>query len=105
MFHYEVEHVSQIAEALESIARVRPKVLVINGGDGTVQATLTELPYEPGRTRRKRQHDDYLSLYREIRKYLPNGPTKTRVVEEFERAFREVEILLGLTRESEWWSE
>ena len=43
MFHYEVEHVSQIAEALESIARVRPKVLVINGGDGTVQATLTEL--------------------------------------------------------------
>lgn len=43
VFHYEVEHVSQIAEALESIARVRPKVLVINGGDGTVQATLTEL--------------------------------------------------------------
>ncbi|WP_219894488.1 diacylglycerol kinase family protein [Aquisediminimonas profunda] len=43
MFHYEVEHVSQIADALESIARVRPKVLVINGGDGTVQATLTEL--------------------------------------------------------------
>jgi len=43
VFHYEVEHVSQIADALESIARVRPKVLVINGGDGTVQATLTEL--------------------------------------------------------------
>lgn len=43
VFHYEVEHVSQIAEALESIARVRPRVLVVNGGDGTVQATLTEL--------------------------------------------------------------
>ena len=25
------------------IARVRPSVLAINGGDGTVQATLTEL--------------------------------------------------------------
>lgn len=43
VFHYEVEHVSQIAEALESIARVRPKVLIINGGDGTVQAALTEI--------------------------------------------------------------
>jgi hypothetical protein len=43
VFHYEVEHVSQIGEAMKSIARVRPKVLAINGGDGTVQATLTEL--------------------------------------------------------------
>jgi diacylglycerol kinase family enzyme len=43
VFHYEVEQVGQIAEALESIARVRPRVLVVNGGDGTVQATLTEL--------------------------------------------------------------
>jgi diacylglycerol kinase family enzyme len=43
VFHYEVEHVSQIGEAMRSIARVRPKVLVINGGDGTVQAALTEL--------------------------------------------------------------
>jgi hypothetical protein len=47
IFHYEVEDVSQIAEALKSIARVRPKVLVINGGDGTVQAALTEL-YQGG---------------------------------------------------------
>src|SRR3546814_15372598 len=30
-------------EALKTIARVKPKVLVINGGDGTVQAALTEL--------------------------------------------------------------
>jgi hypothetical protein len=43
VFHYEVEEASQIGDAMRIIARVRPKVLVINGGDGTVQATLTEL--------------------------------------------------------------
>ena len=43
IFHYEVEHVDQIGDALQSIARVRPKMLVINGGDGTVQAALTEI--------------------------------------------------------------
>ena len=43
IFHYEVEHVDQIGQALKTIARVNPKVLVINGGDGTVQAALTEL--------------------------------------------------------------
>jgi diacylglycerol kinase family enzyme len=43
IFHYEVEDVSQIGEAMRSIARVRPSVLAINGGDGTVQAALTEL--------------------------------------------------------------
>ena len=43
VFHYEVERVEQIGAALKSIARVKPKVLVINGGDGTVQAALTEL--------------------------------------------------------------
>ncbi len=43
IFHYEVEHVSQIGQALKQIAKVRPRVLVINGGDGTVQAALTEL--------------------------------------------------------------
>jgi hypothetical protein len=43
IFHYEVEHAEQVGEALKTIARVRPKVLVINGGDGTVQAALTEL--------------------------------------------------------------
>ena len=43
IFHYEVEHVDQIGEALRTIARVRPRILVVNGGDGTVQATLTEL--------------------------------------------------------------
>src|SRR5436305_8114630 len=43
VFHYEVEQASQIGDAMRVIARVRPKVLVINGGDGTVQAALTEL--------------------------------------------------------------
>jgi hypothetical protein len=43
IFHYEVERVDQIGSALRSIAQVRPKMLVINGGDGTVQATLTEI--------------------------------------------------------------
>src|SRR5690242_18977546 len=43
VFHYEVEHAEQIGEAMKSIARVNPKVLAINGGDGTVQAVLTEL--------------------------------------------------------------
>jgi diacylglycerol kinase family enzyme len=47
IFHYEVEHVDQIGTALKTIARVKPTVLVINGGDGTVQAALTEL-YQGG---------------------------------------------------------
>ncbi len=43
IFHYEVESVDQIGAALKTIARVDPSVLIINGGDGTVQATLTEM--------------------------------------------------------------
>lgn len=43
IFHYEVEKAHQIGAALKTIARIRPKVLVINGGDGTVQAALTEI--------------------------------------------------------------
>ncbi len=43
IFHYEVEHQGQIADALRTIARVRPKLLVINGDDGAVQETLSEL--------------------------------------------------------------
>ena len=43
IFHYEVEKASQIGEAMATIARIKPKLLVINGGDGTVQAALTEL--------------------------------------------------------------
>ena len=43
IFHYEVEKASQIGEAMATIARIKPKLLVIIGGDGTVQAALTEL--------------------------------------------------------------
>ena len=45
LFHYEVEKVSQIGEAMAMIARIKPAILVINGGDGTVQATLTEITH------------------------------------------------------------
>lgn len=43
VFHYEVEDVDQIEKAIRTIAMVNPRVVVINGGDGTVQAALTEL--------------------------------------------------------------
>lgn len=43
IFHYEVEEFDQIPDAMRTIARVQPKVIVINGGDGSVQAALTEL--------------------------------------------------------------
>ncbi|MFD1610931.1 diacylglycerol/lipid kinase family protein [Sphingomonas tabacisoli] len=43
VFHYEVEEIGQIPDAMRTIARVSPKVIVINGGDGSVQAALTEL--------------------------------------------------------------
>ncbi|WP_033073928.1 diacylglycerol/lipid kinase family protein [Sphingopyxis sp. MWB1] len=43
IFHYEVEDVDQIGEAIRTIAMVSPRVVAINGGDGTVQAALTEL--------------------------------------------------------------
>jgi hypothetical protein len=68
-------------------------------------ANLSDLPDEPGGARRKRLHNDYLALYREIRKYLPNGATKARVIEALDRAFREVETQLDLPREPEWWGE
>lgn len=43
IFHYEVEDVDQIGEAIRTIAMVSPRIIAINGGDGTVQAALTEL--------------------------------------------------------------
>jgi hypothetical protein len=43
LFHYEVEHSWQIGEAMATIAKIGPKLLVVNGGDGTVQAALTEM--------------------------------------------------------------
>src|SRR6185369_16394269 len=64
IFHYEVEHVDQIGEALRTIAQVEPKVLVINGGDGTVQAALTEL-----------YHGDHFGEHVPPVAVLPNGKT------------------------------
>ena len=64
IFHYEVEHVDQIGAALKTIARVKPKVLVINGGDGTVQAALTEL-----------YHGDHFGGNPPPVAVLPNGKT------------------------------
>ncbi|MDB5736810.1 MAG: diacylglycerol kinase catalytic subunit [Sphingomonas bacterium] len=64
VFHYEVEHVDQIGEALKTIARVRPRILVINGGDGTVQSTLTEL-----------YHSDHFGATPPPVAVLPNGKT------------------------------
>lgn len=43
IFHYEVEDVDQIEKAIRTMAMVGPRVVVINGGDGTAQAALTEI--------------------------------------------------------------
>ena len=64
IFHYEVEQVEQIADGLRTIARVRPKLLVINGGDGTVQAALTEM-----------YNGDHFGADRPPVAVLPNGKT------------------------------
>lgn len=64
IFHYEVEHVDQIEAALRTIARTNPSVLVVNGGDGTVQSVLTEL-----------YHGDYFAGKTPPLAVLPNGKT------------------------------
>ncbi|HWW66267.1 MAG TPA: diacylglycerol kinase family protein [Sphingomonadaceae bacterium] len=64
IFHYEVEAAGQVGEALRTIARVKPKVLVINGGDGTVQTALTEL-----------YHGDHFGDSPPPVAVLPNGKT------------------------------
>lgn len=43
IFHYEVTDIDEVGAAMRMIARVKPRVLVINGGDGTVQSALTEM--------------------------------------------------------------
>jgi diacylglycerol kinase family enzyme len=64
IFHYEVEHLDQVGAALRTIARVKPNVLVINGGDGTVQSVLTEL-----------HHGSYFGEDVPPVAVLPNGKT------------------------------
>ena len=41
--HIEIDGVDKIDQTLDKIAKLQPKTLVINGGDGTVQAILTAL--------------------------------------------------------------
>lgn len=43
IIHVEVDEVEEIDPALRKIAEANPRILVINGGDGTVQTTLTAL--------------------------------------------------------------
>ena len=43
IMHCEIERIDQVSDALQAMAAAQPRVLVINGGDGTVQTTLTEL--------------------------------------------------------------
>jgi diacylglycerol kinase family enzyme len=64
IFHYEVEGAGQTGAALAAIAKVNPRVLVINGGDGTVQAALTEL-----------HNGDYFNGAMPPVAVLPNGKT------------------------------
>ncbi|MGD8326848.1 MAG: diacylglycerol kinase family protein [Sphingomonadales bacterium] len=43
IFHVEINKFDEIPEALLMCARANPTILVINGGDGTIQATLSAL--------------------------------------------------------------
>jgi len=43
ILHVEIHRFAEIADALKMCARAHPSVLVINGGDGTIQATLSAL--------------------------------------------------------------
>lgn len=46
LFHVELHDVSEIQDALRLIAQANPKLLVVNGGDGTVQAVLTSIYFD-----------------------------------------------------------
>ncbi len=46
IFHVEIAHTGEVPDALALIARSEPDVIVINGGDGTVQAVLTSLVHD-----------------------------------------------------------
>lgn len=43
VFHFELGDITDVAEALQQFSRTRPAMIVVNGGDGTLQAVLTEL--------------------------------------------------------------
>ncbi len=41
--HYELSSIDDIPEALRLFAKTKPAMLIINGGDGTIQATLSSM--------------------------------------------------------------
>lgn len=43
IFHVEIQDIGELDEALRMIARAEPAVIIINGGDGTIQAMLSAL--------------------------------------------------------------
>ena len=81
--HYAERGHDGLDESLERAYIVEAAVLL---------ASLAELPHEPGRNRRIRLLREYRELFREICRYLPNRPTKQRVIEDLARALREVEL-------------
>ena len=42
-FHFELDGIDSIPQALRMFAQARPAMVVINGGDGTIQATLSSI--------------------------------------------------------------
>jgi len=64
-------------------------------------AGLAELPFEPGHVLRKRFYNDYLTLYREIRSYLPTGHIKDIITEELDHAFQEIAATQDFPRQPE----
>lgn len=62
--HFEVDGIDKISDALREIAAINPKIIAINGGDGTVQAILTEL-----------YHGEHFGEKTPPVSVLPNGKT------------------------------
>lgn len=105
VFHYEISTISDIPGALKQFAHTKPDILIINGGDGTIQATLTHLvkarPFEHmpplailpcGKTnmiaRDMGLGGNPLRVFRRLVRHLHNGTLDGRVSE---RALIEME--------------
>lgn len=64
IMHIEVDGIDKIGQALDDIAKAGADILAVNGGDGTVQAILTEL-----------YHGDHFGGHNPPVSVLPNGKT------------------------------
>ncbi len=73
---------------LESLESSLEKTYVVEAA--VLVGNLFEIPSEPGRNRRVRLYNEYLDLFEEIRRFLPNGPTKKSVLEVLDRSFRQI---------------